>query len=254
MIHPTAIIEPGAQLGADCEVMARAIVTRHAVLGDRVIVHPGAVVGGDPQFLKFDRRTPTFVRVDEGAVIRENVTLNRSIYENQATVVGARCFLMAGSHAGHDCVLADDVVLANNAMLAGHVTVGAFSFVGGGAGIHQFVRIGESVMVGGLARITRDLAPFTIVAERDEVSGLNLVGLKRRGFSRDAIRELKGAFRAVYFQPGDIRRLAAEALASGSCASAEATRFLAFFAEGKRGFARAARIVEDAERDAASSA
>lgn len=241
MIHPTAIIEPGAQLGADCEVMAGAVITRHAVLGDRVVVHPGAVVGGDPQFLKFDRRTPSSVRVGEGTVIREHATLNRSIHEGTATVVGARCFLMAASHVGHDCILADDVVLANNAMLAGHVTVGAFTFVGGGAGIHQFVRIGESVMVGGLARITRDLAPFTIVAERDEVSGLNLVGLKRRGFAREAIRELKEAFRRVYLQSGDIRRLAAEAKAMSASTSAEAERFLAFFAEGKRGFARPAR-------------
>jgi UDP-N-acetylglucosamine acyltransferase len=243
MIHPTAIIEPGAQLGVDCEVMAHAIVTRHAVLGDRVVVHPGAVVGGDPQYLKFDRRTPTFVHVGEGSVIRENVTLNRSIYEGKATVLGTRCFCMANSHAGHDCTLADDVVLANNVMLAGHVEVGAFTFVGGGAGIHQFVRIGESVMVAGLARVTRDLAPFTIVAERDEVSGLNLVGLKRRGFSSDAIRELKAAFRAVYFAPGNIRELAAGALGSGGYASEEARRFLAFFAEGKRGFARADRPV-----------
>jgi UDP-N-acetylglucosamine acyltransferase len=241
MIHPTAIIEPGAQLGVECEVMAHAVVTRHAVLGDRVVVQPGAVVGGDPQYLKFDRRTPTFVQVGEGSVIRENVTLNRSIYEGKATVLGARCFCMANSHAGHDCALGDDVVLANNAMLAGHVEVGAFTFVGGGAGVHQFARIGESVMVSGLARITRDLAPFTIVAERDEVSGLNLVGLKRRGFSREAIRELKEAFRAVYFAAGNIRELAAKAVGSGAYMSEEARRFLAFFAEGKRGFARAAR-------------
>lgn len=241
MIHPTAIIEPGAQLGVDCEIMAHAIVTRHAVLGDRVVVHPGAVVGGDPQYLKFDRNTPTFVRVGEGSVIRENVTLNRSIYEGRATVLGARCFCMANSHLGHDCVVADDVVLANNAMLAGHVEVGAFTFVGGGAGIHQFVRVGESVMVAGLARITRDLAPFTIVAERDEVSGLNLVGLKRRGFSRDAIRELKEAFRAVYFAAGAPRELAAAALESGAYASTEAKRFLEFFSAGKRGFARVDR-------------
>lgn len=96
-------------------------------------------------------------------------------------------------------------------------------------------------MVSGLARITRDLPPFTIVAERDEVSGLNLVGLKRRGFSREAIRELKEAFRAVYFAAGNIRELAAKAVGSGAYMSEEARRFLAFFAEGKRGFARAAR-------------
>ena len=250
MIHPSATVEPGAQLGADCEIMAHAVVTRHAILGDRVVVHPGAVVGGDPQFLKFDRRTASFVRVGEGTVIRENATLNRSIHEGQATVVGARCFLMAGSHAGHDCALADDVVLANNAMLAGHVTVGAFTFVGGGAGVHQFVRIGESVMIGGLARITRDLAPYTIGAERDEVSGLNLVGLKRRGFARETIRELKEAFRAVYLEAGDIRQLAAAAQAGGLVKSVEATRFLEFFSDGKRGFARPERRSRGADAEA----
>ncbi len=247
-IHPSAIVEDGAQIGVDCEIMAHAVVTRHAVLGDRVVVHPGAVVGGDPQYIKFDRATPSFVRVGAGTVIRENVTLNRAIHADQVTVVGERCFLMAGSHAGHDCAIGDDVVLANNVMLAGHVSVGNFTFVGGGAGVHQFARIGESCMVSGLARITRDLAPFTITAERDEVSGLNLVGLKRRGFSREAIGELKAAFRAVYFGTGNIRELAAAALNGGEFKTAEAWRFLTFFAEGKRGFARAARVVtEDAD-------
>ncbi len=249
LIHPTAVVEDGAQLGTDCEIMAHAIVTRHAVLGDRVVVHPGAVVGGDPQYLKFDRATPTFVRVGSGTVIRENVTINRAIHAGDATVIGERCFLMANSHAGHDCTLGNDVVLANNVMLAGHVTVGAFTFVGGGAGIHQFCRIGESVMVSGLARISRDLAPFTINAERDEVSGLNLVGLKRRGFSREAIRELKAGFRAVYFGRGNIRELAAAELAGGVYATAEARQFLEFFAGGKRGFARASRVVIRGDAD-----
>lgn len=241
-IHPSAIVEDGAQLGVDCEIMAHAVITRHAVLGDRVVVHPGAVVGGDPQYMKFDRATPSFVRVGSGTTIRENVTLNRAIHADQATVIGERCFFMAGSHAGHDCFVGDDVVLANNALLAGHVSVGAFTFVGGGAAIHQFCRIGESAMIAGIARITRDLAPFTITAERDEVSGLNLVGLKRRGFSRDTIRELKEAFRTVYFATGNIRELAAAALAGGGYVSAEARHFLGFFAEGKRGFARANHI------------
>jgi UDP-N-acetylglucosamine acyltransferase len=239
IIHPSAVVEDGAQIGADCEIMAHAVVTRHAILGDRVVVYPGAVVGGDPQYIKFDRATPSVVRVGAGTVIRAD----------QMTVVGERCFLMAGSHAGHDCVLGNDVVLANNALLAGHVSVGDFSFVGGGAAIHQFCRIGESAMVGGLSRITRDLAPFTITAERDEVSGLNLVGLKRRGFSRDAIRELKQAFRFVYFGFGNIRELAATALANGGYETAQARQFLEFFAGGKRGFARAERA-EAGENDA----
>ncbi|TSJ77556.1 acyl-ACP--UDP-N-acetylglucosamine O-acyltransferase [Rariglobus hedericola] len=246
MIHPSAIVEDGAQLGVDCEILARAIVTRHAVLADRVVVHPGAVVGGDPQYIKFDRATPSFVRVGEGTVIRENVTLNRAIHAGNSTVIGARCFLMANSHLGHDCALGDDVVLANNVMLAGHVDVGSFTFIGGGAGIHQFCRIGESAMISGLSRISRDLAPFTITAERDEVSGLNLVGLKRRGFSREAIGELKTAFRAVYFGLGNIRELAATALANGNYTTTEARRFLEFFAGGKRGFARSARTTTEA--------
>jgi UDP-N-acetylglucosamine acyltransferase len=240
-IHPTASIEPGAQLGADCEIHAYAVITRHAVLGDRVVVHPFAVVGGDPQYLKFDRATPSAARVGAGTVLREYVTINRSIHAGQATIVGENCFLMSGAHVAHDCAVGNNVVLANNVLLAGHVSVGDFSFIGGGAAVHQFTRIGEGVMVGGLARITRDLAPFIIVAERDEVSGLNLVGLKRRGVSRDVIRELKEAFRAVFVTPGNIRNLAARALASGKFGTAEARRFLEFFAAGKRSFARPGR-------------
>jgi UDP-N-acetylglucosamine acyltransferase len=241
MIHPTAIVEPGAQLGADCEIHAHAIITRHAILGDRVVVHPFAVVGGDPQYLKFERTTESFARVGSGSVLREYVTINRAIHAGQSTVLGENCFLMSGAHLAHDCMVGNHVVLANNALLAGHVSVGDFAFIGGGAAVHQFTRIGESVMLGGLARITRDLAPYTMVAERDEVSGLNLIGLKRRGFSREAIRELKQAFRAVYAEPGNIRELAARALHAGGYTSAEARRFLEFFTAGKRSFARPAR-------------
>lgn len=242
-IHPAAIIEDGVQLGAGCVIHAHAVIRKHAVLGDGVVVHPGAVIGGDPQYLKFDPATVSGVRIGAGTVIREHVTINRSIHAGKDTIVGARCFFMANSHAGHDCILADDVVLANNVMLAGHVEVGSFTFVGGGAGVHQFVRIGEGVMVGGLTRLTKDVAPFLMVAERDEVPGFNVVGLKRRGFSREAIRELKECFRDV-FAAGDPRKLAAARLAGG-VAGAEARRFLEFFVAGKRGFARPATGPKD---------
>lgn len=241
MIHPTAIIEPGAQVGQDCEIHAHAIITRHVVLGDRVVVHPFCVIGGDPQYLKFDRSLETGVRIGSGTVLREHVTINRSIYASGATTVGEGCFLMAGSHVAHDCAVGDQVVLANQALLAGHVQVGRNAFVGGAAAVHQFVRIGEGVMLGGLARITRDLAPYTMVAERDEVSGLNLVGLKRRGCTREAIRELKECFRLVYGTPGNIREIARALLAEGRFKTVEAVGFLAFFTEGKRGFARPVR-------------
>lgn len=246
MIHPAALVEAGARLGAGCVVHAHAVVTRHALLGDGVVVHPFAVVGGDPQYLKFDPATASGVRVGAGTVIREHGTLNRSIHAGQDTVVGARCFLMANAHVGHDCVVEDDVVLANNVMLAGHVAVGRHTFVGGGAGVHQFVRIGEGAMVAGLARVTLDVAPFLLVAERDEVPGLNLVGLRRRGVPREAIGELKAACARV-LRGGDPREHAAALLAAGPV-SAEVRRFLEFFAGGKRGFARLRRGAgEDAD-------
>jgi UDP-N-acetylglucosamine acyltransferase len=250
VIHPTAIVEDGAQLGAACEIMAYAVVTKHAVLGDRVIVHPFAVIGGDPQYLKFDRASSTGVRVGAGTVVREHVTLNRSIHTGKFTTIGANCFIMAASHVGHDCEVGDHVVMANAALLAGHVSVGEHTFLGGGAAVHQFCRIGESVMVAGHASITRDVPHFTMVAERDDVIGFNAVGLRRRGFSRVAIAELKAAFKDVYFTPGNIRDVAAQRLAANAFETIEARRFLEFFAGGKRSFARARRA-ENSDEDRA---
>ena len=247
MIHPTAIVEAGASVAADCEIMAHAIVTRHVVLEDGVVVHPFAVIGGDPQYLKFDRASETGVRVGAGTVIREHVTINRSIYPGKSTSIGANCFLMASSHVAHDCEVADHVVFANGALLGGHVAIGAHSFLGGGAAVHQFCRIGESVMVAGHASITRDVPHFTMVAERDDVIGFNVVGLRRRGFSRVAIAELKAAFKDVYFTPGNIRDVAAQRLKANAFETAEARKFLEFFAGGKRSFARARRSATEIE-------
>ena len=146
IIHPTAIVEEGAQLGADCEIQAYAVVSRHCILGDRVTVHPFSVLGGDPQYLKFDRATVSAVNIGAGSVIREHVTINRSISAGGSTTIGSGCFIMASSHIAHDCVLGTNVVLANAVLLAGHVSVGDHSFLGGSCAIHQFCRIGEGVM------------------------------------------------------------------------------------------------------------
>jgi len=238
-IHPTAIVEDGVRLGVDCRIDAHAILRRGTVLGDGVVVNSFAVIGGDPNFLKFDPATISGVQVGAKTVIREHVTINRSIYAGKYTVVGAGCFLMANAHVGHDCIVGDDVVLATNVMLGGHAELGRHVFMGGGAGVHQFGRVGEGAMIAGLARLTLDIAPFLLVAERNEISGLNLVGLKRRGVTRDAIGELKDCFRAV-FAGGDPRKLAA-ARAEAGVRSEEAHRFLEFFRTGKRGIARTGR-------------
>ena len=253
IIHPTAIVEPGAQLGDGCEIMAYAIVTKHCVLGERVAVHPFAVVGGDPQYLKFDRALATGVRVGAGTVLREHVTVNRSIHAGKFTTLGENCFVMAASHLAHDCEVGSHVVMANAVLLAGHVSVGDHTFFGGGAAVHQFCRVGESVMVGGHAAISKDVPHFTMVAERDDIIGFNTVGLRRRGFSRAAIAELKAAFHAVYFTPGNIRAVAESALTSGNFSSSEARRFLEFFAGGKRSFGRARRAAGAADSDSSDA-
>jgi UDP-N-acetylglucosamine acyltransferase len=240
-VHPTAIVEDGAQLGAGCVVHAYAMITRHVVLGDGVVVHPHAVVGGDPQDLGFDARTATGVRIGARTVIREHVTIHRATKLDGCTEVGAGCFLMVGCHIAHDCRLADRVIVANNVLFAGHIQVGEGAFIGGGVTIHQFSRIGEGAMVGGASRISQDVPPFTMVTERDEIVGLNVVGLRRRGLPRTTVEELKRAFRSVNVRVGNMREIAAAALASGAYTSSEAQRYLEFFGSGKRSIARVRR-------------
>jgi UDP-N-acetylglucosamine acyltransferase len=178
------------------------------------------------------------VRVGPRTVLREHVTVNRSTKAGAYTEIGADCFLMAASHVAHDCRVGDRVIMANAVLLAGHIHVGDRAFLGGAAAIHQFVRIGESVMLSGGSRITRDIPPFTMAAERDELIGLNVVGLRRRGFAAPVVAEIKSALRAACPPTGNQRELAAAALASGAYASPEARRFLEFFAAGRRGFLR----------------
>jgi UDP-N-acetylglucosamine acyltransferase len=173
--------------------------------------------------------------------VREYVTINRSTEKGGHTVVGSNCLLMACSHVAHDCVVGDHVVIANAVLIAGHVGVGSHAILGGGSAYHQFTRVGEGAIIGGLSRITLDIPPFVMAAERDEVAGLNLIGLKRRGIAREAIRELKEAFRLVYMQPGNIREIAAQALAQDAFKSEEAARFLRFITAGSRGIARSRR-------------
>ena len=240
-IHPTAIVEPGAELGDGCTIHAGAIIRSGAILGERVVVHPYAVVGGDPQVLRFDPKVPTGARVGAGTIIHEYVTVNRSTEPGAFTTVGSNCLLMACSHVAHDTHVGNNVVVANAVLLAGHIEVGDNVVLGGGSAYHQFSRIGEGSMVGGLSRITLDIPPFLMVAERNEVSGLNLVGLRRRGATREAINEIKEAYRIVYFKTGNIREIASSAISSGAFKSAEALRFLTFITLGKRGIARARR-------------
>ncbi|MEX2381289.1 MAG: acyl-ACP--UDP-N-acetylglucosamine O-acyltransferase [Opitutales bacterium] len=259
MIHPTAIIGPSTTipgdceigpysiledevtLGAGCRIGPHVVLRKGTTLGEGVVVHAGAVLGGEPQDIGFDESIQSGVLVGPHTQIREMVTVSRSSKEGGQTVIGERCFLMAACHVAHDCALGERVVLANAALLAGHVQVGRFSFIGGSAGIHQFCRIGESVMLGGNAAITLDLPPFTMVADRNRLAGLNLVGLRRRGFSREAIADVKNCFSNVYRSGGNPRAAAAAAVEQQVAKTEEGSSFLRFFADGNRGFARPGR-------------
>jgi UDP-N-acetylglucosamine acyltransferase len=237
-IHPTALIEDGARLGAGCIIHAHAVITRHCELGDAVVVHPFAVLGGDPQDLGFDAATQSGVRIGARTVIREHVTISRATRAGASTEVGSDCFLMGACHVAHDCRIGSRVVIANAVLLAGHVQIGDRAFLGGGAVIHQFCRIGEGVMIGGGARISLDIAPFCMATERNAVIGLNVVGLRRRGLTPVVMNEIKRAFRALSAPVGNLREIAASTLQQGAFISAEARSLLEFFQGGKRGFAR----------------
>ena len=215
-IHPTAIIEEGATFGEDVIVEAYAIVKKNVVLGDGVIIKahayidgnttigsgttiwPSAVIGTQTQDLKYRGET-TYVSIGKNCSIREFVTINSSCGEGSTVSVGADCLIMAYCHIAHHCTVGNNVIMSNNATLAGHVTVEDHAIIGGLTPIHQFSRVGCHAMVGGMSRIIRDIPPYTIGGGIPyKMGGINLVGLKRHGFDREARSVLNKAFKAVY--------------------------------------------------------
>jgi UDP-N-acetylglucosamine acyltransferase len=197
-IGPFAIVEPGVVLGDGCQLASRVVVKTGTVLGNNNLVLEGAVLGGMPQHIHMPQ-TPGRVEIGDGNVIRENVTVHRALDAGHVTTIGSHCLLMVGAHVAHDCIVGDGVILTNNAMLGGHVTVGDKAYLSGGAAVHQFCRIGRLAMVGGMARVTRDVPPFVMIdGGTTMVVGLNKVGLRRAGFTPAEVRLLKDAYRVIY--------------------------------------------------------
>jgi UDP-N-acetylglucosamine acyltransferase len=236
-VGPYALIEDGVVLGANCSVAGHAILRQGVVLGNQVKVDSFCVIGGDPQSIGFDSNLKTGVVVGDNVIFREGCTVHRAMTQGENTVIAEGCFLMAQAHVAHDCKLDAHVVLANNVMLAGHITVGERTFIGGGAGIHQFCRIGAYVMVAGNASVTADVPPYVMTAERSQAHGLNLVGLRRGGFNQEEIADLKRCYRTVFFGGGNLKKKAAEAASGQALGTTPAgAGFLSFFESGKRGF------------------
>ena len=253
MIHPSAIIDSSARLASDVTVgahaiieagvvigpgstiAAQAIIKKNSVIGKNVHVDHFAVIGGNPQDLTFKTDIKSNVQIGDGTVIREHVTVHRATQPGLATVVGQNNLLMAGCHVAHDCSLGNNVILANGCMLGGHVQVGDHAFISGGVAVHQFCRIGTGSMTSGNAVITEDVPPHALAHSRNLLSGLNLVGMRRRGLSTAEITEVKKAYHAVYAPNGNCLSFAQAALQSGTYATHVALDFLNFFLGGKRG-------------------
>ena len=198
-IGPYCVIGPNVSIGADTELRHHVSIPRDTVIGERNVLHPFSVVGGDPQDRKYQGEATTCV-LGNGNDVREHVTIHRGTDNGGGvTSIGDSNLLMVGCHVAHDCVIGDEVVIANQVMLAGHVIIEDHASIGGGAGVHHFTTIGCSAFVGGLARVSRDVPPYTIVeGHPSEVRALNVIGLSRRGFSAEDIDAMKDAFKRIF--------------------------------------------------------
>lgn len=251
-IHPSALVDPAAELGRGVEVGPFALVEAGTVLADGVrveahgqvlcgtrlgagaVVGRGAIVGGLPQDLGFDPRTPTGVEVGARSILREHVTIHRSTREGEPTRLGEGNYLMVGAHLGHDVQMGDGNILANGVLVAGHVRWGSRTVVGGGAVFHQFLRVGDHAMIQGNGSFSRDVPPFTLAMRINRVVGLNSVGLRRSGFSAAERADLKELFDLVWLQGKNLTQ--ALAAAEGRSWSAAPRRLLDFLkAPSKKG-------------------
>ena len=205
-VGPFCTVGPNVIVGEGCRLFAHVHLSGHTSIGARTVIYPFASLGSPPQSVKY-RGGPTRLIVGSDCDIREGVTMNTGTEEGgELTAVGDRCFFMVGSHVGHDCRVGSDVTFANNAVLGGHVTIGDRCVLGGQAAVHQFVRVGEGAMLGGLSGITRDVIPFGFAfGPKAELVGLNMVGLKRRGHSRAELHQLRQGFRELFLGEGEFR-------------------------------------------------
>jgi UDP-N-acetylglucosamine acyltransferase len=197
-VGPGAVIGPGVRIGAGVVIGAHAVIDRDTLVGSDSRIFHGAVVGADPQDLKYAGE-PSRLEIGERTTVREFCSLHRGTAATGLTRIGSDCLLMAGSHVAHDCILGDNVVLAQGTALGGHVEIGDWAILGGLTGVHQFCRIGEHAFVGGATKITQDVPPFVLADGNPcRLRAINVIGLQRRGFSRDTIGELRGAFRTLF--------------------------------------------------------
>ncbi len=256
MIHPTAVVHPNATLGQDPDIGPYVVIGEHVTIGDRCIIgshsvieghstigsdckiSPFTSIGAPPQDLSYQGEATTAV-IGDRVRIREYVTIHKgTVRGGGTTIVGSDSYLMAYCHVAHDCILGEGVIMANSAHLGGHIQIGTRAILGGLVAVHQFVRIGEFALVGGVSGVAKDVPPYTLASgARIYVYGLNEVGLRRNGFSRETIRMLKRAFK-IAFRSGLTVAQAVQRIRAEMPESPQALKFAEFLATSKRGAAR----------------
>ena len=261
-IHPAAIVDPKARIGAGVEIGPFSIIGSQALIGEKTTVQShvvierevtigsgnfighGAIIGAPPQDVSFSPERKTRVEIGNENIIREYCTIHRGSAEGSATKIGDKNFLMAATHIGHNCLIGNNIIIANNCLLAGHVRVDDGAFLGGGSTFHQFMHVGRLVMVQGSSAFGKDLPPFVIAAERNFVFGVNVVGLRRAGLSAKDRDEIKAAFKLIYMSGLNISQALEKAVKTKF--GAPAREFLDFVANAKkRGICPAKRGMRD---------
>lgn len=247
-IHSTAIINPEAKISETAKIGAYAIIEGNVVIGNDTVIEPharicdGSVIGngctiasfttisGYPQDLHFDKGIVSYVEIGDRSVVREGSTIHKATIKDGKTKIGEDCYLMANSHIGHDVIVGDSVIIAPFTAIGGHARIGKNSFISGGVMIHQRTRVGQGAILSGNGRFSQDVPPFVIAAERNELIGLNIVGLSRRKHTREAIANIKELFAFVYSSMS-IRKNAEIAKDKGLSKTPEGDEFLKFFLE-----------------------
>lgn len=270
-IHPTAIVEPGAELGAGVvvgpysligpsvtigpgsEIGAHVVLEGRVRLGARCRIGHGALIGGVPQDFKFREGLPVGVSVGDDTVIREYVTVHRATHEGRDTRIGSRCLVMVSSHVAHDCILGDEVIIINYAGLTGHVTVEDRATIGGLTGIHPFTRIGTYAYVGGCAKVTQDVPPFVMVDGVPATArAVNVIGMRRGGVDGEGRRKVRAAFRILY-RSGLAPATAAARIRAELGGHPLVARLVDFVEVSKRGIVPGLEVTDAARQDAESA-
>lgn len=245
-VGPFTVIEEGVKIGAGTTIASHAVLSGPAVIGKDNRICSFATIGGAPQDISY-KGEPTEVIIGDGNLIREYVSIHRgTVHGAGKTVVGNNNMMMAYSHVGHDCIVGDHVILVNAATLGGHVQVGDRATVGGLVGVHQFCRIGKYAFVGGSSGVGLDVPPFSMVTGvrgRMRISGLNKIGMRRNGFTRETISKIDSAFRILYRSSDLLHQDAIKKVEEEITDCAEVDELVTFFKTSKRGIVR--RIKSD---------